>query len=186
MIVAGTLTNKMAPALRKVYDQMPGKAHLLLRICCADAICGLDSRSTFECCAYALLMLYVALVAAAHVAWEAAAPAHVPSSSSIRGRGGGALRPSTRCMLRAHSLINIYMAVPRHLFTYVWSQARNIPTTASHVDAYTAALRCCRAFSCPVLPLLLCYPRAPLGYLHGLMCQRWWLLPLQLQCGARL
>ena len=24
MIVAGTLTNKMAPALRKVYDQMPG------------------------------------------------------------------------------------------------------------------------------------------------------------------
>jgi NADH:ubiquinone oxidoreductase subunit B-like Fe-S oxidoreductase len=23
MIVAGTLTNKMAPALRKVYDQMP-------------------------------------------------------------------------------------------------------------------------------------------------------------------
>ncbi len=25
MIVAGTLTNKMAPALRKVYDQMPGK-----------------------------------------------------------------------------------------------------------------------------------------------------------------
>ena len=25
MIVAGTLTNKMAPALRKVYDQMPGE-----------------------------------------------------------------------------------------------------------------------------------------------------------------
>ena len=25
MIVAGTLTNKMAPALRRVYDQMPGK-----------------------------------------------------------------------------------------------------------------------------------------------------------------
>lgn len=24
MIVAGTLTNKMSPALRKVYDQMPG------------------------------------------------------------------------------------------------------------------------------------------------------------------
>jgi hypothetical protein len=24
MIVAGTLTNKMAPALRRVYDQMPG------------------------------------------------------------------------------------------------------------------------------------------------------------------
>jgi hypothetical protein len=29
MIVAGTLTNKMAPALRKVYDQMPGKFILL-------------------------------------------------------------------------------------------------------------------------------------------------------------
>ena len=26
MIVAGTLTNKMAPALRKVYDQMPGQS----------------------------------------------------------------------------------------------------------------------------------------------------------------
>jgi NADH-quinone oxidoreductase subunit B len=26
MIVAGTLTNKMAPALRKVYDQMPSRA----------------------------------------------------------------------------------------------------------------------------------------------------------------
>ena len=26
MIVAGTLTNKMAPALRKVYDQMPGSS----------------------------------------------------------------------------------------------------------------------------------------------------------------
>lgn len=26
MIVAGTLTNKMAPALRKVYDQMPGES----------------------------------------------------------------------------------------------------------------------------------------------------------------
>jgi NADH:ubiquinone oxidoreductase subunit B-like Fe-S oxidoreductase len=35
MIVAGTLTNKMAPALRKVYDQMPeprwGHLHGLLR-----------------------------------------------------------------------------------------------------------------------------------------------------------
>jgi len=29
MIVAGTLTNKMAPALRKVYDQMPGQCTLL-------------------------------------------------------------------------------------------------------------------------------------------------------------
>jgi NADH:ubiquinone oxidoreductase subunit B-like Fe-S oxidoreductase len=30
MIVAGTLTNKMAPALRKVYDQMPCKSSLKL------------------------------------------------------------------------------------------------------------------------------------------------------------
>jgi NADH:ubiquinone oxidoreductase subunit B-like Fe-S oxidoreductase len=29
MIVAGTLTNKMAPALRKVYDQMPGEPPIL-------------------------------------------------------------------------------------------------------------------------------------------------------------
>lgn len=32
MIVAGTLTNKMAPALRKVYDQMPGLLHFLYLI----------------------------------------------------------------------------------------------------------------------------------------------------------
>lgn len=30
MIVAGTLTNKMAPALRKVYDQMPGNLFLFI------------------------------------------------------------------------------------------------------------------------------------------------------------
>ena len=30
MIVAGTLTNKMAPALRKVYDQMPEPSGLFL------------------------------------------------------------------------------------------------------------------------------------------------------------
>ncbi len=30
MIVAGTLTNKMAPALRKVYDQMPEPRKLFL------------------------------------------------------------------------------------------------------------------------------------------------------------
>ena len=30
MIVAGTLTNKMAPALRKVYDQMPNQDTLFL------------------------------------------------------------------------------------------------------------------------------------------------------------
>ena len=29
MIVAGTLTNKMAPALRKVYDQMPEPRYVI-------------------------------------------------------------------------------------------------------------------------------------------------------------
>ena len=33
MIVAGTLTNKMAPALRKVYDQMPEPRLLSLFLC---------------------------------------------------------------------------------------------------------------------------------------------------------
>ena len=31
MIVAGTLTNKMAPAIRKVYDQMPEPRYVILR-----------------------------------------------------------------------------------------------------------------------------------------------------------
>ena len=36
MIVAGTLTNKMAPALRKVYDQMPDPAYVLSMGSCAN------------------------------------------------------------------------------------------------------------------------------------------------------
>ena len=32
MIVAGTLTNKMAPALRKVYDQMPEPRYVISMI----------------------------------------------------------------------------------------------------------------------------------------------------------
>ena len=32
MIVAGTLTNKMAPALRKVYDQMPEPREYLISV----------------------------------------------------------------------------------------------------------------------------------------------------------
>lgn len=44
MIVAGTLTNKMAPALRKVYDQMPEPREcstiffLCLRVWCGEKV----------------------------------------------------------------------------------------------------------------------------------------------------
>lgn len=36
MIVAGTLTNKMAPALRKVYDQMPDPKYVISMGSCAN------------------------------------------------------------------------------------------------------------------------------------------------------
>lgn len=39
MIVAGTLTNKMAPALRKVYDQMPEPSAYIASCSDLDDLC---------------------------------------------------------------------------------------------------------------------------------------------------
>jgi len=45
MIVAGTLTNKMSPALRKVYDQMPEPKWVLSMGSCANG--GGDYHYTY-------------------------------------------------------------------------------------------------------------------------------------------
>ena len=44
IIVAGTLTNKMAPALRKVYDQMPEPRWVIYSLHIPIAIAGLNSN----------------------------------------------------------------------------------------------------------------------------------------------
>ena len=43
MIVAGTLTNKMAPALRKVYDQMPEPRYVVSMGSCGHLCAGLPA-----------------------------------------------------------------------------------------------------------------------------------------------
>ena len=51
MIISGTLTNKMAPALRKVYDQMPEPRESLFIIHSAFELFGrtIDSLFFFAC-----------------------------------------------------------------------------------------------------------------------------------------
>jgi hypothetical protein len=50
MIVAGTLTNKMAPALRRVYDQMPepSRSFQLLLSLTDEILLGQDGSSPWE------------------------------------------------------------------------------------------------------------------------------------------
>ena len=55
MIVAGTLTNKMAPALRKVYDQV--------RVCCQASIGALRKRWCEEEAGLEVCMLYACMLA---------------------------------------------------------------------------------------------------------------------------
>jgi NADH-quinone oxidoreductase subunit B len=60
MIVAGTLTNKMAPALRKVYDQMPEPRYSVVRGC--DRVVPVDvyvpgCPPTAEALLYGILQL---------------------------------------------------------------------------------------------------------------------------------
>ena len=48
MIVAGTLTNKMAPALRKVYDQMPEATCVDFDFCMLFLVMGGSKVGTFN------------------------------------------------------------------------------------------------------------------------------------------
>ena len=64
MIVAGTLTNKMAPALRKVYDQMPEPRYVSL---CGPAQMGegIITTATPSCAAATVLYRWMSMCPAA-------------------------------------------------------------------------------------------------------------------------
>jgi NADH:ubiquinone oxidoreductase subunit B-like Fe-S oxidoreductase len=63
MIVAGTLTNKMAPALRRVYDQMPEPRMLILenrtRHCLIDCADRMGDFHGFVCKWWRILSLFL-------------------------------------------------------------------------------------------------------------------------------
>jgi hypothetical protein len=66
MIVAGTLTNKMAPALRKVYDQMPEPRWVISMGSCANGGGCVKVWLAFQVCRVPIVCLsraYCALVA---------------------------------------------------------------------------------------------------------------------------